>query len=149
MGYDQRLNSGNPAVTLRPPISSGAVTNPGFGVAQPGLGAFASAGGRLQESVAPGGYPSSQGSFAANAMPLGGQDAGSMPNSAANPAMQQMAANIQQQQPYTPGSPTQGMASLGTGGVGGSMGAFAGGRPAQTMTGGGTGMGGMSGGGRR
>lgn len=121
MSYDQRFNTGNPALNNRQPMMSGAVMNPGSGFAQPGQGAFAAPGNGPQGSVASAGYPSPQ-------MAMGQGAMGQMP--AVNPALVQMAQNIEGQQPYMPGSPTAGLPSLGGGnavGMGmGARGAFAG-----------------------
>ena len=115
MAYDQRYNSGNHALNNRPPVSSGAVMNPGSGFAQPGsMGAFAPPGNGPQGSVAPGG-------FSAPDMSMPGGMGQASP--AINPALLQLAENMQNQQPYAPGSPTAGMPSLGGNAVGQGMGA--------------------------
>lgn len=124
MSYDQRFNTGNPALNNRQPMMSGAVMNPGSGLAPPGQGAFAAPGSGPQGSVASAGYPSPQ-------MPQGAMGQGAMwQMPAINPALLQLAENMQNQQPYAPGSPTAGLPSLGGGnavGMGmGARGAFAG-----------------------
>lgn len=119
MAYDQRYNTANPSLNNRQPMMSGAVMNPGSGLAPPGQGAFAPPGNGPQGSVASAGYPSLSGSLS-----------GSPQMPAINPALLQLAENMQNQQPYTPGSPTAGLPSLGGGnavGMGmGARGAFAG-----------------------
>ena len=125
MAYDQRMqgNTANAALTQRPPTMSGAVTNtnPGSFASGP-MGAFAPPGGNLPGSVAPGGYPPPN--MSPQMMGQGMPD----PSLGANPALMQLAENIQNQQPYTPGSPTAGTPVLGGSAIGqmGARGAFSG-----------------------
>ena len=137
MAYDQRMqNTANHALTKWPPLTSGAVTNPGS-VASGPMGAFAPPGGNPQGSVAPGGYPPpgmnaqmmGQGVPGMPGMPNPSMGMGpgmpGMPNPSmgANPALMQLAENIQNQQPHVPGSPTAGQPALGGNAIGQGMGA--------------------------